>query len=309
MATSCDLRVTKNFSLSQAGHNFPPETSTNDLRGLMNLNRNEKRPKLPRKLNSKGTTSLPDHFDAREQWPGCPTIGEISDQGNCGSCWAVSCVDVMSDRYCIHNYTQKKHFRVSAADILSCNISKGSCRSGNTAIPFMFWLNYGLVSGGSYNSSEGCRPYEIPPCGHHANSSLPRCKGVSDTPACVKECQEGYKVNYEADKKFGKEVYDLDNDMVEIQKDILENGPVVAGFDICEDFLLYKSGVYQYTLGRFLGGHAVRIIGWGVEDKIPYWLVANSWNSDWGEKGFFRILRGSNHLGMEEEVSAGIPGS
>jgi len=29
----------------------------------------------------------------------------------------------------------------------------------------------------------------------------------------------------------------------------------------------------------FKGGHAVKIIGWGVEDSIKYWLVANSWNT------------------------------
>ena len=30
---------------------------------------------------------VPDTFDARTQWPNCPTIGDIRDQGSCGSCW------------------------------------------------------------------------------------------------------------------------------------------------------------------------------------------------------------------------------
>lgn len=57
----------------------------------------------------------------------------------------------------------------------------------------------------------------------------------------------------------------------------------------------------------FLGGHAVKMMGWGVEDGTPYWLVANSWNTDWGNEGYFRILRGSDHCGIESSVVAGLP--
>lgn len=44
--------------------------------------------------------NIPDEFDCRENWPDCPTLKEIRDQGNCGSCWAISAVEAMSDRYC-----------------------------------------------------------------------------------------------------------------------------------------------------------------------------------------------------------------
>lgn len=30
---------------------------------------------------------VPTQFDSRKQWPNCPTIKEIRDQGSCGSCW------------------------------------------------------------------------------------------------------------------------------------------------------------------------------------------------------------------------------
>jgi hypothetical protein len=56
-----------------------------------------------------------------------------------------------------------------------------------------------------------------------------------------------------------------------------------------------------------LGGHAIRILGWGEENGTPYWLVANSWNYDWGDKGTFKILRGSDHCGIESGVVAGLP--
>ncbi|XP_004695880.2 PREDICTED: cathepsin B, partial [Condylura cristata] len=70
---------------------------------------------------------------------------------------------------------------------------------------------------------------------------------------------------------------------------------------------LPPAGVYQHVTGEMMGGHAVRILGWGVEHGTPYWLVGNSWNTDWGDKGFFKILRGQDHCGIESEIVAGIP--
>ena len=45
------------------------------------------------------------------------------------------------------------------------------------------------------------------------------------------------------------------------------------------------TGVYKHTTGKALGGHAIKIMGWGTESGDDYWLVANSWNPDWGNQG------------------------
>lgn len=63
--------------------------------------------------------------------------------------------------------------------------------------------------------------------------------------------------------------------------------------------------MYKYTTGKLSGYHAVRVIGWGVQDKVPYWLVTNSWNEDWGDKGIFKIIRGDDELLFEDFFSAG----
>ena len=47
----------------------------------------------------------------------------------------------------------------------------------------------------------------------------------------------------------------------------------------------FSAGVYEHTTGQFLGGHAVKILGWGVDKDKPYWIIANSWNPSWGLKG------------------------
>jgi hypothetical protein len=56
---------------------------------------------------------------------------------------------------------------------------------------------------------------------------------------------------------------------------------------VYEDFLFYKSGVYQALGMNYLGAHVVRIVGWN--DAEQAWIVQNSWGETWGENGFARI--------------------
>jgi len=49
------------------------------------------------------------------------------------------------------------------------------------------------------------------------------------------------------------------------------------------------------------------MIGWGVEDYTPYWLMVNSWGEQWGDRGMFKILRGTNECGIESSPTAGVP--
>lgn len=78
-----------------------------------------------------------------------------------------------------------------------------------------------------------------------------------------------------ADKHFGAKSYSVKRDESHIMQELFDNGPVEAAFTVYEDFVNYKSGVYQHVSGKALGGHAIRILGWGVENETKYWLVAN----------------------------------
>jgi cathepsin B len=104
-------------------------------------------------------------------------------------------------------------------------------------------------------------------------------------------------------------VYGVSSDQNQIMQEIMTNGPVEAAFDVYEDFASYTSGVYHHVSGGLLGGHAISIIGWGVQGSTPYWIVRNSWNRTWGENGYFRIVRGQDECGIEDGVVAGTPSS
>ena len=181
------------------------------------------------------------------------------------------------------------------------------CNGGYPGSAWSYWVRKGIVSGGQYGTHQGCRPYEIAPCEHHVNGTRPPCTGEGETPKCKQVCEKGYPISYKKDRHFGKKAYSLPRDVKSIQAEIMKNGPVEADFTVYADFVQYKSGVYQHVTGDELGGHAIRILGWGVENDTPYWLVANSWNSDWGDNGYFKILRGEDHCGIESDINAGIP--
>ena len=96
-----------------------------------------------------------------------------------------------------------------------------------------------------------------------------------------------------------------------MQKEIMTNGPIQVAFSVYKSFMSYKTGVYSKHWYELLpeGGHAVKIVGWGTESGTDYWLVANSWNTNWGESGFFKIKRGVNECGIETmgPPYAGLP--
>ena len=188
-----------------------------------------------------------------------------------------------------------------------CSNCGYGCDGGSPILAMQYIANHGLVTGGLYADKATCLPYTLKPCEHHVPGDRPPCTGDGPTPACKKECIPEYTTNtYIADKKFGSgnEGYQVPAKPSMIQQEIIKNGPVEAAFEVYEDFPTYKSGVYKHTTGQALGGHAVKIIGWGTEDGEDYWLVVNSWNSDWGDNGLFKILRGTDECGIEDGIVA-----
>jgi len=290
-----------------AGRNFDENTDWNYIKKLMGVLPGFKDHRLPERRHRIEGLYVPEAFDARVKWTYCPSLKEIRDQGSCGSCWAFAATETMTDRYCIATKGQSK-FRFSAENLVACCDECGDgCNGGFPTAAFEYWVKIGIVSGGPYNSNKGCQPYEIAPCEHHTTGSRPNCTGEGETPKCHKTCESSYSVDYQKDLHFGRKAYSLENNPQQIQMDIMKNGPVEAAFSVYSDFLLYKSGVYHHVTGEALGGHAVKILGWGVENGTKYWLVANSWNYDWGDGGYFKILRGQDECGIESSIAAGLP--
>jgi cathepsin B len=257
-------------------------------------------PLLPPKQFHALDKALPTHFNSIVRWPQCATMKMIRDQSACGSCWAFAAVEAMSDRSCIF---LNKNMSLSAADMAFCCSGCGfGCGGGFPSAAWQYYTSTGVVE-------EGCWPYPFPSCDHHIPHSKHPCPSQEyNNPNCPSQCVPKWNgPTWNNGLHFGSS-YSLSG-VSAMQQEIYTNGPVEATFSVYEDFLTYKAGVYKHVTGSYLGGHAVKILGWGVERNVPYWLVANSWNPNWGDKGFFKILRGQDECGIEDSISAGIPKS
>merc|ERR1712107_129041 len=134
--------------------------------------------------------------------------------------------------------------------------------------------------------------------------SIRRARAPS-TPLRRSACSESsYPKAYSDDKQKASASYSLST-VQGIQQDMMQYGSVTGAFTVYEDSPTYTSGVYHHVSGSELGGHAIKIFGWGTEDGEDYWLVANSWNDQWGDHGTFKIRCGVNECGIEGQVSAG----
>jgi hypothetical protein len=97
-----------------------------------------------------------------------------------------------------------------------------------------------------------------------------------------------------------------------MQRHILEYGPIYVGFSTTSDFMNWyqkhdKKSTYTGG-GHKEGGHAVIIVGWGADSTGDYWIIRNSWGADWADGGHAKFSRGRNLDQIEEMgMSASMP--
>lgn len=224
--------------------------------------------------------ALPNDFDTRKKWPNCQV--KLKNQQNCGACWAFAATSTLADRFCIQSDGKWK-VDLSPQDMVSCDIGAGDngC-TGGLPLPSWNYLRYrGVVS-------EGCMPYVS------GGGYVPYC------PMYSLECAD--RTPY---RKFYAKSYYRFQTVEEYMYDMMAKGPIQTGFQVYEDFTNYRGGIYVRRSSQRIGGHMVKIVGWGTYTDFYYWIVQNSYGSSWGENGFFRIKMGECEF--ESELLTGDP--
>ncbi|CBY07148.1 unnamed protein product [Oikopleura dioica] len=62
-------------------------------------------------------------------------------------------------------------------------------------------------------------------------------------------------------------------------------------------FQLYTSGIYSEPACKSdHGNHVMTLVGYGSENGEDFWILKNSWGTNWGEKGFMRMARNAGNM-------------
>jgi len=224
--------------------------------------------KVAAPLNMSG---LPDGFDWREKG----AVNPVKNQQQCGSCWAFATVANIEGAGFVEN---KKLLSLSEQDLVDCDKATGNtgCQGGlpSNAYKDMIQNKIGLELEADY-------PYTA--------SNGPTCKA---TPS--------------KEKAFIKDWVQISTDEDQIAAALMKYGPLAIGIN-AGPMQMYHGGVANpssIVCNPKSLDHGVAIVGFGVDSGTKYWTIRNSWGASWGEKGYYRIIRGVGKCGLNTMVTS-----
>ena len=228
------------------------------------------------KLEVYSISAIPASIDWRNQG-GKNFVTPIRNQGGCGSCVAFGSIANLESTYQVIKNNPTSGIDLSEAQLFfCCGHSKGaSCSGGWNMAPAMDCLKDGVAD-------EACYPYV---------AKDQNCSGLcSDSATRLKKISGWHAITNINDMKTW----------------IATKGPLTTCFTVYSDFYYnYVSGIYHYSSGTVVGGHCVCVVGYSDADN-GYWICKNSWGSDWGESGYFRIGYGQTGIDASMWAIEGI---
>lgn len=116
------------------------------------------------------------------------------------------------------------------------------------------------------------------------------------------ECKFGRFNHFGSISKYVNIVEDDEDDLAD---KVEKYGPVAVAIDASTySFKLYSGGIYdEPSCSPRNLDHGVGCIGFGSENGIKYWIVKNSWGTDWGEDGYVRMIWKNNQCGIASVAS------
>lgn len=209
----------------------------------------------------------------------------------CGACWAFAATSAMSDRIKIMRNATWPDVNLAPQVLVSCDSESEGCAGGDPNSAYAYIHDHGITD-------ETCSLYQArgytngKPCSAEAV-----CMNCATNGTCF--AQDSYYL-------YSVDDYGTLSGEQKMMNELLD-GPIACAIDATPQFDNYTHGIFNDTTGATDLNHIVSLVGWGVQKGVKYWIGRNSWGRYWGEDGFFRIVRGTNNLGIEEYCAWAMP--
>jgi len=223
-------------------------------------------------VNDLPTPVMPRGFQAPESvdWRDKGVVTGVKDQGQCGSCWAFSAVGSMEGAYA---YATGNLISQSEQQMVDC-VGNGiyDCNTGGDESLAFEWT---IKQKGSM--SEKDYPYTATDhnkCRFNLSLSVANFSKYTNIRPRQSESQ--------------------------LEAAVATRPTVSVAMDASHrSFQLYSKGIYSDPACKKANSqldHAVLAVGYGVDNATnnKYWLIKNSWGTNWGLKGYFWMLKDGN---------------
>jgi len=223
-----------------------------------------------------GNAPIPVSWD----WVAKGAVTPVKDQQQCGSCWAFSVIGNVEG---VWHRAGHPLIGLSEQQEVACSTTDYGCSGG-----WPFWALTDMLAApysGRIDSEVGY-PYTS------GNGENGVCQfGTNDVGAKIKSykswCTEQTAPCAET----------------QMQQLMMTYGPLSVCLN-ASPMQFYTGGVDNPTdCDPTQIDHCVTMVGWGVDKGVPFWRIKNSWNTNWGEQGYYRLIRGKGACGINRVIT------
>ena len=238
-------------SLYRMGHNKFSDQTEYERKKRRGFKQNPNRSSEVEEV-SFDAVDLPESWDWREK----NAVTPVKDQGNCGACWTFSATGALEGAHAIRSGDLVVF---SEQEIIDCDVNDfdAGCDGGDEIDAMKYLKKHFIMTENAY-------PYK---------AKNKKCKYDKDEATNIKT-ESIHKVKAKSDPDSMKAA-------------LTKHGPLSVA--IQADIDNYESGIFDNKKCGCDLDHSVLAVGYGVENGTEYWIVKNSWASDWGEDGYIRF--------------------
>jgi len=256
---SQQLNSTARFAVNKFADLSPSEFSARlGMKGFKSANI----PKAP--VAAPRAAAPPSSWDWR-------TKGGITGQkneGQCGSCWAMTVAMAIESAYMVHKGKTNQQ-PLSTQQIIDCDTTDQGCNGGMPTTAYQYVVGAGGLE------TDADYPY---------NALQGTCNATKDL---EQDPITGYQLA----------IPEGSTDELALANFLATNQPISTAVDATA-WQTYSSGILLASQYGQEIDHGVQLVAYNGLDKNGYWVIRNMWGSDWGENGFIRVQFGLNACGL-----------